>query len=217
MPLQKLRNQLAAGLIITLKFLGLDTGATVNTFFDDIRKGALSAKDSVKTYWDTYIAGSNKATKALEAFRNAKGFNQVKTGLILLKDVMQDTGASAVKSASKWAVARAEIVKRTRALQKLIQTQREVQAAFTEYADAKNSNLKRGNLALENSSKIRQAFINERIAKYKTLGREINKVQKAAIDAELSKAFQSMEGKLKGRGYISRFLFGEGNFTYLGS
>ena len=163
-----------------------------------------SAKAMGKTVGDAFdkaLAKSPKLNKALGGLRNA---------FVAVKVDAQGMGAQTAGIAIEQLKHIAVTIKQKRELQKLVQAYREMNIAhIDDLENVKAASTQRG-LVMENASKYEQKIIQGRIDRYRTLGREIGETQKQIAKLELEKLTRELGKDLKGRSFISRFIFGDG-------
>ena len=195
--------------------------------WEDLWVGLKESLDKVGAWFNDlyiYLVGASVVPDLVEGVKSHFGdmieflrgvagtavFAELKAAFEGVKTSAQDMGLHASKSAIALGQSTSSVGAQKRQLQKLIQTYRELDAAHkNDLKNTKASAVER-KLVMENSSKFEQRIIKERIAKSSTLGREVGKIQQGAAEAKIAKLVASLEGKLKGRGYMSRFMFGEG-------
>ena len=171
------------------------------TPFKAIGDSARTMGKTVGDAFDKALAKSPALNKTLGGLRNA--FVAVKV----------DAQAMGVQTAGI-AVAQLEhiavTIKQKRELQKLVQAFREMNIAHVDDLENLKATATQRGLVMENASKYEQKIIQGRIDRYRTLGREIGETQKQITKLELEKLTRELGKDLKGRSFISRFMFGDG-------
>ena len=151
--------------------------------------------------FDKALAKSPMVNKALGGLRNA---------FVAVKVDAQAMGVHTAGLAIEQIKQVAATIKQKRELQKLIQVYRELNVAYVDDLENLKSSSGQQKLVMENSSKWQKKIIQSNIDRYKTLGREIGNVNKATAEMEYKKLTRELGKKIKGRGFISRFMFGDG-------
>ena len=152
--------------------------------------------------FDKALAKSPMVNKALGGLRNA---------FVAVKTDAQAMGVHTAGLAIEQIKQVAATIKQKRELQKLIQVYRELNVAYVDDLDNLKASSVQKNLAMENSSKWQKKIIQSNIDRYKTLGREIGKVNKMDTKLNVEKLTRQLgKSVTKGRGFVSRFMFGDG-------
>ena len=124
--------------------------------------------------FDKALAKSPMVNKALGGLRNA---------FVAVKIDAQAMGVHTAGLAVEQLKQVVATIKQKRELQKLIQVYRELNVAYVDDLENMKASSGQKTLAMENSSKWQKKIIQSNIDRYKTLGREIGKVNKADSQA----------------------------------
>ena len=152
--------------------------------------------------FDKALAKSPMVNKALGGLRNA---------FVAVKTDAQAMGVHTAGLAIEQIKQVAATIKQKRELQKLIQVYRELNVSYIDDLDNLKASSVQKNLAMENSSKWQKKIIQSNIDRYKTLGREIGNVHKMDTKLNVEKLTRQLGKSVTGgRGFVSRFMFGDG-------